>query len=81
MNYEERLEPIYPEKVDIELYEESQEELEELKQENSDLKDDLEETKNDLTAVVETIIEFGNKYDFNEAYPKLIEFLKGRNLI
>lgn len=70
----EEINPPFNETVSYERYEEIKEELEEYKHKNYDLKDDLE-------AVVETIIEFGNKYSFNEAYPKLIEFLKGRNLI
>ncbi len=77
----EETEPGYNEKVDRELYEESQEELEEAKRKIYDLEDDLEEAREDLKSLVDTIIEFGNKYDFSEAYPKLIEFLKGKKLI
>ena len=79
--YDEQLEPSYDEKVDWELYEETKRKLQEVENENLGLKDDLEETKDDLKAVIETFIEFGYKYEFNEAYPKMYEFLKGRGLI
>ncbi len=79
--YDEKLEPNYDEKVDRELYEETEQKLREANNKILGLEDDLEEIKADLKAVIETFIEFGCKYEFNEAYPKMYEFLKDRGLI
>lgn len=72
--FDERLEPTYNEKVDREIYEEVKEEQEE----DYKKRIDAETQRDDLVA---TILEYGNKYDFEEAYPKLIEYLKGEKLI
>lgn len=77
----EEVEPNYDEKVDREIYEDTMKELEEAENKILGLTDDLEETQENLKAVIETIIEYGNKYSFDEAYPKLIEYLKGEKLI
>lgn len=72
--FDERLEPNYNEKVDREIYEEVKEEQEDEYKKRIDA-----ETK--LDDLVATIMEFGNKYDFTEAYPKLIEYMKEVKLI
>lgn len=84
----EELEPSYNEKVPREQYDELKEEFEEEHKKVLGLQDDLDEANNKIkeletlkTSIIETILEYGNKYEFIEAYPKLIEFLKGRNLI
>lgn len=79
--YEEELEPNYDEKVDREIYEDTMKELEEAENKILGLTDDLEETQADLKAVIETFVEYGNKYGFNDAYPKMYEFLKMRGLV
>lgn len=76
----EEVEPNYDEKVDREIYEDTMKELEKAENKILGLTDDLEETQADLRAVIETIIEYGNKYSFDEAYPKIYEFLKARGL-
>lgn len=78
--YEEELEPTYNETVSREQYDELMEELKESEKRILGLTDDLEETQENLKAVIETIIEYGNKYSFDEAYPKIYEFLKARGL-
>lgn len=84
----EELEPSYNEKVPREQYDELKEEFEEEHKKVLGLQDDLDDANNRIkeletlkTSIIETILEYGNKYEFIEAYPKLIEFLKGRNLI
>lgn len=72
--YEENLEPIYNGTVSYESYEEVKEEQEEEYKKRID----AETQRDDLVA---TILEYGNKYEFVEAYPKLIEYLKGEKLI
>lgn len=72
--FDERLEPNYNEKVDREIYEEVKEEQEE----DYKKRIDAETQRDDLVA---TILEYGNKYDFAEAYAKIIEYLKGEKLI
>lgn len=84
----EELELSYNETVPREQYDELKEELEEEHKKVLELQDDLDEANSKITeleklktSIIETILEYGNKYEFIEAYPKLIEFLKGRNLI
>ena len=72
--YDEKLEPTYNETVSIESYYEVQAELEKEHNMRIDAETKLEE-------LISTILEYGNKYEFTEAYPKLIEYLKGENLI
>ena len=69
MNYYEEIEPRVQHKVDIEKYEELKEELEKEQM----LRIDTDERLNNL---VETIKEFGNKYDFEIAFEKTIEYMK-----
>lgn len=69
MNYYEETEPRVQTKIDIEKYEELKEELEKEQM----LRVDAEERTNNL---VETIKEFGNKYDFETAFEKTIEYMK-----
>lgn len=79
--YDEVLEPTYNETVSREQYDELLEELKESEKRILGLTDDLGETQENLKSVIETIIEYGNRYSFDEAYPKLIEYLKGEKLI
>lgn len=72
--FDEKLEPNYNEKVDREIYEEVKEEQEDEYKKRIDVETQLED-------LVTTIIEYGNKYDFTEAYPKLIEYMKEVKLI
>ena len=72
--FDERIEPTYNETVSYESYEEVKAEQEEEYKKRID----AETQRDDL---VSTILEYGNKYDFAEAYPKLIEYLKGEKLI
>lgn len=67
--YDERLEPTYSEKVSYDSYEE-------LKQEKADEVIKRIHVETQLEDLVATILEFGNKYEFIEAYPKLIEYMK-----
>lgn len=69
MNYYEETEPCTQDKIDIERYEELKEELEKEQM----LRIDTDERLNNL---VETIKEFGNKYDFEIAFEKTIEYMK-----
>ena len=69
MNYYEETEPCVQDKIDIEKYEELKEELEKEQM----LRIDTDERLNSL---VETIQEFGNKYDFETAFEKTIEYMK-----
>ena len=69
MNYYEETEPRVQDKVDVEKYEELKEELEKEQM----LRIDTDERLNNL---VETIKEFGNKYDFETAFEKTIEYMK-----
>lgn len=84
----EELEPNYDEKVPREHYDELKEEFEEEHKKVLGLQDDLDDANNRIkeletlkTLIIETILEYGNKYEFIEAYPKLIEYLKGEKLI
>ena len=69
MNYYEETEPRVQDKIDIEKYEELKEDLEKEQM----LRVDADERLNNL---VETIKEFGNKYDFEIAFEKTIEYMK-----
>lgn len=69
MNYYEETEPRVQDKVDIEQYEELKEE----KEKENVLRINAETKLSDL---VETIQEYGNKYDFETAFEKTIEFMK-----
>ena len=69
MNYYEETEPCNQDKIDIERYEELKEELE-----KENVLRITAETR--LSDLVETIEEYGNKYDFETAFEKTIEFMK-----
>ena len=69
MNYYEEIEPRVQDKVDIEKYEELKEELE-----KENVLRITAETR--LSDLVETIKEFGNKYDFETAFAQTIEYMK-----
>lgn len=69
MNYYEETEPCTQDKIDIERYEELKEELE-----KENVLRITAETR--LSDLVETIEEYGNKYDFETAFEKTIEFMK-----
>ena len=69
MNYYEEIEPRVQDKVDIEKYEELKEELE-----KENVLRITAETR--LSDLVETIKEYGNKYDFETAFTKTIEYMK-----
>lgn len=69
MNYYEEIESRVQDKVDIEKYEELKEELE-----KENVLRITAETR--LSDLVETIEEYGNKYDFETAFEKTIEFMK-----
>ena len=70
MNY---YEEEYPEKISYDKYDELQTEFNqmEVKFHDKDFK---------LQELVVTIFELGNKYDFAEAYAKLIEYMKEMKL-
>lgn len=69
MNYYEEIEPRTQDKIDIEKYEELKEESE-----KENVLRITAETR--LSDLVETIKEFGNKYDFETAFAQTIEYMK-----